>query len=576
MESTIEPFVYLAAYKIVVCKVCQLGCVANEVTSHLMRQHQSSMSATARARTAEAVGQLQGIIRDQAGLGDFRFPPPDTAAISLLPAPRTDGLRCRQCGHVGTAVRKMQQHCREQHGWRNDWAKGGDVAKRSRQERQPPWTTDVRCQRFFRSRAASGWFEVEGAREPSGPAAAAEAVEAAEEDGVQRAVRMHREQARRFAAAGREAVRVADDRNEPNAWVERTGWAQHLRGLDPDRLRTTVQPIGEEEALLQSMWESLERVLDRARSTATAGRVGSAVLFEVGRKDVHVKPSRPFDNRLEADTWVRYKHVWRTLLCIWQRTQDWDDEDRPPYQLTVRQGDLYDAFEDAAEAAEAGGTVRLDRLCVDMVVGLLDHQFGESHYDSMLLSGLAVMGLRAGGGWMGAADCTPIYSAVVKVARMLVVYLSYLEHEDEVAERQRAAGLEEGREQARSMFSSVRDKVRRFMTRVSDGDGAEPTPMDWILDTRTYGMRINFTTAADGSIDWDGDYIVYGRVRFSMGQLSDMLHTLVEEARSLLGQLAMADDGDTGALPAVEWTQLEDDHSEERVGYSFLQDERNV
>jgi len=34
------------------------------------------------------------------------------------------------------------------------------VAKKARQERQVPWTTGVLCQRFFQSRAASGWFKV--------------------------------------------------------------------------------------------------------------------------------------------------------------------------------------------------------------------------------------------------------------------------------------------------------------------------------------------------------------------------------------------------------------------------------
>ncbi|KAH6986727.1 hypothetical protein EDB80DRAFT_731906 [Ilyonectria destructans] len=40
---------------------------------------------------------------------------------------------------------------------------GGAGARRSRsvaKERIVPWRTCVRCQRFFRSRVASGWFEV--------------------------------------------------------------------------------------------------------------------------------------------------------------------------------------------------------------------------------------------------------------------------------------------------------------------------------------------------------------------------------------------------------------------------------
>ena len=77
---------------------------------------------------------------------------------------------------------------------------------------------------------------------------------------------------------------------------------------------------------------------------------------------------------------------------------------------------------------------RIDRFVLELMVSLLDHQFKESHYDSAIISGLAVLGLRDDTGWVDAVDYTPIYSAVIKVARMLVVYQSYTQREDEVAE----------------------------------------------------------------------------------------------------------------------------------------------
>jgi RecQ family ATP-dependent DNA helicase len=211
-----------------------------------------------------------------------------------------------------------------------------------------------------------------------------------------------------------------------------------------------------------------------------------------------------------------------------------------------------------------------------MVVGLLDHQYKQGHYDNIIISGLAVMGIRDDGGWVDATDYTSIYSAVIKVARMLVVYQSFLEREDEVEQFKSNMDEEDARDEAAGIFSIVRSKVRRFMTLVSDRDTAQPSPMDWIFDTRTYGMHIQFTTPASGSIDWQGDRIVYRAIRFSMGQLSDMLHVLVGEARALLTQLAMVEVDDTQALPKIEWAGIEDDHSEERIGYSFLQDARNA
>jgi hypothetical protein len=48
---------------------------------------------------------------------------------------------------------------------------------------------------------------------------------------------------------------------------------------------------------------------------------------------------------------------------------------------------------------------------------------------------------------------------------------------------------------------------------------------------------------------------------------------LTKEARESLAALAMVDDID--ALPRIPWSKVEDDHSEDRMQYSFLADERN-
>ncbi|WDK09357.1 DNA helicase [Colletotrichum graminicola] len=50
------------------------------------------------------------------------------------------------------------------------------------------------------------------------------------------------------------------------------------------------------------MWTVTERVLHKARTISTPHQVGNAVLFEVQPKEAHVKPARPFDNRLEDQT----------------------------------------------------------------------------------------------------------------------------------------------------------------------------------------------------------------------------------------------------------------------------------
>ncbi|PWI64632.1 hypothetical protein PCL_09489 [Purpureocillium lilacinum] len=573
--AAMEPFVKLDKYPLIVCKKCRIACVANETVTHLREKH-ASMDAKERRSVAEKVRSTPGIVWDQAGLARFKFPPRTTDPIPFIEPPAGDGLCCGDapCEYVAREVRVMQRHCRKAHGWRNSWTRGGDVKRRSKQTREVPWTTGVRCQRFFRSRAASVWFEVCGevgnqGQQP-GPVV----------DMMQHVQQIHRGQAKKFNTRREEKVKVANDKTEPSAWLDRTGWAQHLEGSDKPRLRETMRPIQADEPVLQTMWDSLSRVIDQARSMATSTKVGAPALFEVQRKQIHIKPSRPFDNRMEDDSWARYKDAWRKLLCILHRTQVDEPEFMPPYRLTKRQCSAYDAFADAAEehpqaADTEASDERMDRLALETAMSWLDHQFKESHYDSTIISGLAVMGMRDDGGWVPAIDYTPVYSAVIKVARMLVVYHSYLQRQDEVAELMERMDEDEARETATSIFTIVREKVQRFMTVVAHEPHALPTPMDWIFDTRTYGMHIRYDTPAGGTIDWDGDCIKHRKIAFSMNKLHNMLHALVGEARQSLAELTAVGPASIEALPPIEWSRLEDDHSEDRVGYSFLQDQRN-
>ncbi|KAF5487470.1 hypothetical protein CGCS363_v013910 [Colletotrichum siamense] len=481
----------------------------------------------------------------------------------------------------------MQEHCRVEHRWENDWHKGGDVRKKATAVRDLPWTTGVPCQRFFLTRAASGWFEVAQGQIADESLQGAPSRSPAQQ-AVDRVRDLRKVQAERVKTSHDELIRVANERLEPSPWLARVGWAVHLKGLSASALFNTTAPINEDEVVLQAMWATVDRVLDQARATSAPNTVGLAVLFEAQRTEAHVKPRRPFDNRMEDDTWARYKGVWLSLLCVWFRTQEMDDDKRPPYKLTSSQGEAWDFFEQMAEAASTGTghqtQEKLERAALDMLISMLDHQLKGGDYSSALLSALAVMGIAENGGWVQITDYTTKYSAVIKIARMLVIHQAYVERHDEVAELGKSLGNDEVEDAAQSLFQHTRAKVRRFMTRTTGDKDAEPTPMDWILETRTYGMHIQYNTAAAGVIDWVGDRVSYRRVRFTMGQLSDALHELVRETRELLAELTATEDSGSAdgpesdvqsQLPAIPWSSIEDDHSETKPGYSFLADDRN-
>ena len=114
------------------------------------------------------------------------------------------------------------------------------------------------------------------------------------------------------------------------------------------------------------------------------------------------KPHKPFDCRLEPRTIERYANLWKRVVAYLFRTQAWPDDDRPPYRLTLRQQAAFAAFRTAllapARPGAASLTQRADRACLDLLVSLLDPPLLDKSYDSVLLSALAVVGIREDGG----------------------------------------------------------------------------------------------------------------------------------------------------------------------------------
>lgn len=132
---------------------------------------------------------------------------------------------------------------------------------------------------------------------------------------------------------------------------------------------------------------------------------------------------------------------------------------------------------------------------------------------------------------------TPLYSAIVKVARMFVALDAYHEREAELeriipvirAEASECVMTEseieaEAQRRTPSMFQLVRSQVRRYMVRVGGADDQRPTPMDWIYDTRTYGMTIRNATPAEGTIMWKGDTVTHKRTTTSVSRIAEALH----------------------------------------------------
>ena len=65
---------------------------------------------------------------------------------------------------------------------------------------------------------------------------------------------------------------------------------------------------------------------------------------------------------------------------------------------------------------------RIDQLCLELCITLLNHKLGNDEYKSVIISRLAVIGFRDDRGWLNTEDYTTKYSRVIKIAQILVIY----------------------------------------------------------------------------------------------------------------------------------------------------------
>jgi hypothetical protein len=164
-------------------------------------------------------------------------------------------------------------------------------------------------------------------------------------------------------------------------------------------------------------------------------------------------------------------------------------------------------------------------------------------------------------------------SAIITTLRALVVYRAHGDRRRSIEADIRQGLTEvEAKRSAPAIVDGVDAIVKRFMT-IRDF-GGRITPMDRLLHQRTYGMRIRYTTKAEGMVSWNGKQVLIDDKKFDMDGIRTVVHGLAEAVRERLHVELMFADDDT--VPAVDIGSLADNPAETSEGWSFLNDTRNV
>jgi hypothetical protein len=244
-----DPFIHLSVFKVVVCTVCQHAVLPGQISPHLSSSNSHNMTKEARERIADKVNQLEGLILGRAELD--KLPIPITSTLPPIPElgqPRIDGKKCPfvPCTYISCQRQAIQKHCREEHGWVNARKRGG---QRVGQEMPIPWIS-VHCQQFFPKGSGSAFFEVQAAG--SRPAIPSGDVDL---EAIKKRLNQEIQQAEEEA---RRQITEPEESREPNPWLRRVGWVEHLGTLDRKELRALIAPVKDDEPELEVLCKAFD------------------------------------------------------------------------------------------------------------------------------------------------------------------------------------------------------------------------------------------------------------------------------------------------------------------------------
>jgi hypothetical protein len=326
-----------------------------------------------------------------------------------------------------------------------------------------PWRSGVLYQRFFVQGPKSGYFEVgrdrvESQRNPA-PVSQWEMM-----------VRSIDQGRARVAEAERRKITAID---------ESTGWPQHLGPFDPIELRALVQPVKkDEEAELYIIHDVFTSMIQEAQSVAVKDVVGKAALVEANRKERGKKSKKPFNSRMSRNTIRKYTMCWMQLLSYIVRCEELEDDKRPPFKFTAQQRTSLDRLmevtdqlsdyqeEGKSDEDEVCTEARADvqRALLQFCIALLDHNLVDNEYQSAIISGLAVLSVREDKGWENPEDYTPKLSAVIKLARLMVIQMAYRARQDTIAQKVgQGWSQEQAEEEGPGHVGLVQGMCRKFM-----------------------------------------------------------------------------------------------------------------
>ncbi|CAN9275283.1 unnamed protein product [Alternaria alternata] len=608
-ESSVrgQHFEHLVEYALAVCRECRHGVLPSHIKSHVQRAHPAKRKQA--KAIAEEVGNWAGLIQYAS---ELEVPSQVIEPIHQLPV-YEDGVMCQvdpnHCRRIFRKPEGIRKHWRDVHSW-SAAGKGGHPTREKQkeiQERISQHCKKVHCQRLLVQGQGSQYFQVHQPGD-DGP-------DVVPVDGEAAWAQVGEQMAKAWAGVETRAQNTIQEgeTDEVNPWLERTQWLPYLVGMErPELMACIEEPVAEPdprqeqqaEPVEAAMWAAMED-LARFSQASVIHRIGVFVRLEAIRTEKHqtrFQPLQPYMDQKSIGDHTRppayrftrrQREAWEALVEEAEKSAGRDEAEEEEGEEEMEVEDREDeTIADVDEAIEEMEThtdeptvnaisepqtlSSTQKACLEFCIALLNQKITRKEYDSPLVCALAVLGVKENG-WKGPEQYPPVLSAVIKVARFMVVQqaleLSGPLDDDEFDSDSAYESDDSSnppRRWRKGCLQFVQEMIDRFMVRGSHG------PMQWMLDLRTYRLKIHYNTTSRGHVEWvSQDELLYKSLQFSMAQFRGIVHGLATESRRLLmDELLFGNSRTAESIPNVPWDSLRDNPTDERPGWNFLKDHR--
>jgi hypothetical protein len=374
-------------------------------------------------------------------------------------------------------------------------------------------------------------------------------------------------------------------KTEISQWLEKTRWRRYFHGLniaDVAPLAYGANPMTEPALVL--LGESFDRLIERAHRSICEDKVS---VFDQARinsfnADGPGEHNRMIMVKLLKSTFRAYKGVWKRFLCFVYRTSQPTQSIPLLHRFTeaqlfylgqaicfaeklsslqhlpgsnVSSAEEEKGEEDKDEESRGEMVYDLDKACLLLCISLLNHTLRGDHFESAVLSFLAVLDIdeNPGGVFRSPLSYSPDLSKFIKMAQMLVVQRAVVPKEEGEVEY------------LSDLFETMR---QRFLTRGSR------TAFNWICRLQAYAKRLVSNATLPGYIAWleDESLVTYKDAGFSMDALRRFIAVQVDKAQEELEGLLFLhpDEARDDVVPQVLLYRLQDNHNNEKKGWNFL------